>query len=151
MTVHKKEVYHRYYMKNKERKNKYGMEQRLRKKEYLKEYARKRNFDNKMLVLRYYSDNNEPFCCCCGEKHFEFLAIDHINGGGNKHRKQLGLKSGGASFYRWLIKNHFPAGYRVLCVNCNFSLGAYGYCPHGNISMEKKEATDSLPLFEATA
>ena len=30
-------------------------------------------------------------CCeCCGEKHLEFLAIDHINGGGGKHRKKLG-------------------------------------------------------------
>jgi hypothetical protein len=68
-------------------------------------------------------------CACCGERTFEFLSIDHINGGGNKHRKEAKLS--GKGIYRWLVKNGFPEGFRVLCHNCNFSIGAYGYCPHG--------------------
>ena len=32
-------------------------------------------------------------CACCGEKRTEFLAIDHINGGGIKHRKEIDRKS----------------------------------------------------------
>lgn len=68
-------------------------------------------------------------CACCGESRYEFLAIDHINGNGNRERKEQGNR-GGASFYRLLIRNGFPPGYRVLCHNCNMSLGAYGYCPH---------------------
>lgn len=67
-------------------------------------------------------------CSCCGDKQAEFLAIDHINGGGNKHRKSL--KVTGYGFYRWLKKNNFPKEFRILCHNCNFSLGHYGYCPH---------------------
>jgi len=80
-------------------------------------------------VIQYYS-NNTMKCSCCGEFHIEFLSIDHINGGGNKHRKKLKLS--GRQFYRWLIKNNFPEGYRVLCHNCNLSFGFFGYCPHQN-------------------
>jgi predicted restriction endonuclease len=67
-------------------------------------------------------------CACCGEKRYEFLAIDHINGGGSKMRK--GIRKGGNSFYLWIIKNSFPTDLRILCHNCNLSLGFYGYCPH---------------------
>ncbi len=64
-------------------------------------------------------------CTCCGETQPEFLAIDHIDGGGGQHRKTIG---GGIVAY--LIKNKFPDGFRVLCHNCNMALGIYGYCPH---------------------
>jgi hypothetical protein len=57
------------------------------------------------------------------------LGIDHINGGGTKHRKEI--KNFG--IYKWLIDNNYPLGYRVLCHNCNCSLGFNGYCPHGEI------------------
>ena len=69
------------------------------------------------------------WCHCCGEVHREFLAIDHINGGGCEHRRQLGNLNS-TQFYRWLRNEGYPAGFRVLCHNCNMSLGAYGYCPH---------------------
>jgi len=66
-------------------------------------------------------------CACCGEKNLEFLTIDHIDGGGHQHRLRVGI---GNHFYEWLKRNNFPSGYRVLCYNCNCSLGHYGYCPH---------------------
>lgn len=75
-------------------------------------------------VLTHYS-SGEPQCECCGEKKIEFLAIDHINGGGRKHRASLKT-----SIYRYLRKHGYPSGYRVMCHNCNQSLGQYGYCPH---------------------
>lgn len=65
-------------------------------------------------------------CDCCGESNKEFLAFDHINGDGNKHRKQENIKN----LAKWLRQNKYPKGFRVLCHNCNFSIGAYGYCPH---------------------
>lgn len=68
-------------------------------------------------------------CACCGEDHEEFLAIDHIKGGGNKHRKELGVMAGSA-FYRWLIKQGLPDGYRTLCHNCNMATRLGGVCPH---------------------
>lgn len=72
------------------------------------------------------------YCACCGEDHFEFLSIDHINGGGSKHRREL--KSSGKSYnmYQWLRANNYPEGFRVLCMNCNCAMGLYGYCPHSN-------------------
>ena len=81
----------------------------------------------RLTVISHYSEGTNA-CACCSEKIIEFLAIDHINGGGNKHRKSINKK--GTTFFRWLQKHNFPSGYRVLCANCNFSLGHYGYCPH---------------------
>lgn len=48
------------------------------------------------------------------------LTIDHINGGGNKHRKRIHVFGGGSNFYLWLKKHKFPLGYRVICFNCQW-------------------------------
>jgi hypothetical protein len=63
---------------------------------------------------------------CCGETQPEFLAIDHVNGGGNKHQKQIK----GMAIGIWLRKHNYPEGFRVLCHNCNMALGFLGHCPH---------------------
>jgi hypothetical protein len=68
-------------------------------------------------------------CACCGEDIFEFLAIDHIGGGGTQHRNALQMR--GDQIIGWLVKNGLPDGFRVLCHNCNMALGFYGRCPHG--------------------
>lgn len=65
-------------------------------------------------------------CVCCGEKQFEFLAIDHVNGGGRVERQKLSTRQ----IADKVIKQNFPPEYRVLCHNCNQSHGWYGYCPH---------------------
>ncbi len=67
------------------------------------------------------------FCKCCGEDTFEFLALDHINGGGEKHRAEVGQ---GSNMIGWIIQNNFPDGFQVLCHNCNQARGYYGRCPH---------------------
>ena len=69
------------------------------------------------------------FCSCCGETEIDFLTIDHIFGGGTKHRHTI--TGNGNGLYNWLAKNNYPSGYRVLCRNCNW--GVYkgnGICPH---------------------
>jgi hypothetical protein len=76
-------------------------------------------------VLARYS-KGFPACECCGEKNIEFLTVDHIGGSGNVHRRQIGE----GALYGWLRKNKFPDGFRVLCMNCNWSIGIRGYCPH---------------------
>jgi hypothetical protein len=73
-------------------------------------------------------------CACCGESTYEFLCIDHINGGGNRQRKQFGCNR---SFYSWLKRTGYPEGFRTLCHNCNQSLGYNGYCPH-QVSLDQK-------------
>ncbi len=80
-------------------------------------------------------------CACCGENRIEFLVIDHINGGGNKEREKT-KGSGGWKFAVWLKQHNYPEGYRVLCHNCNSSLGFYGYCPHNLISVSIFESVE---------
>ena len=96
------------------------------------EHARKNARDTirnrKLLVLNHYSGNSIQ-CACCGEKHVEFMTIDHVDGGGCRHRRIIGV-GGGSRFYQWLVRNNFPDGYRVLCMNCNGAYGIYGSCPH---------------------
>lgn len=78
--------------------------------------------------LEHYS-NGEMKCACCGCNDIDVLVIDHVEGGGNKHRKEIKSKSGHDIFI-WLKKNNYPKGFRVLCFNCNFCKGIHGYCPH---------------------
>lgn len=83
--------------------------------------------DLRLEALTHYS-SGKPSCECCGEIRIEFLALDHKDGGGNKHRKEI--KNDGNNIYRWVRRNGFPPIFRVLCHNCNSSYGHYGYCPH---------------------
>lgn len=85
------------------------------------QYQRLRN-----LALEKYGSK----CECCEESRKEFLGIDHIEGGGTAHRKEL---KGKMNIYRYLYKNNYPKDFRLLCYNCNSSLGFYGYCPHTKI------------------
>lgn len=78
-------------------------------------------------------------CACPGcttpEGIHEFLSIDHVDGNGADHRRELfGDPKKGGNLYDWLKKNDFPPGFRVLCMNCNFALGHFGYCPHGELT-----------------
>lgn len=67
-------------------------------------------------------------CVCCNESREEFLGIDHVNGGGSRHRAEI--HKSGNTFYGWLRKNGDLESFRVLCHNCNLALGFYGRCPH---------------------
>lgn len=59
-------------------------------------------------------------CAVCGENTPEFLTIDHVNGGGTKHRRQIS-----GDFKKWLKSQGWPKnGYRLLCANCNCSVKA---------------------------
>lgn len=67
-------------------------------------------------------------CACCGESRWEFMTIDHINGGGADHKRRLKTSR---MIYRELRKLGYPKDkYRLLCFNCNCCRGSFGYCPH---------------------
>jgi hypothetical protein len=76
----------------------------------------------KLKVFNHYGTE----CACCGQDVFEFMTIDHIHGGGCKHRKQLGKS--GIAFYLHLIKEGFPPGYQTLCWDCQHGR-RIGFCP----------------------
>lgn len=70
-------------------------------------------------------------CACCGETEPLFLTIDHVDNNGAEMRRDGTHSRGGTAFYQWLRKSGFPAGFQVLCMNCN--LGKHrngGKCPH---------------------
>jgi hypothetical protein len=108
-----------------------------KRKDYHNEYHRQYHQKYRQEVLRVYGGK----CVCCGEQRQEFLQVDHSNNDGSQHRK---LTGGGHSFYRWLVKNGCPKdGFRLLCANCNFARGRYGYCPHENEKITPKGVESS--------
>lgn len=101
----------------------------LRKfREPQKARSKQRRFEIKSAAFAAYGG---AVCRCCGETTMEFLSIDHINNNGAAHRKTLSKSyQCGGGFYRWLRDHGYPPGYQVLCFNCNFAKGHFGYCPH---------------------
>ena len=110
------QVRRRKYMRNYHQQSDYKAKWRIANRIYRQKL--------RMAALIHYG-GNPPKCACCGEQHEHFLAIDHINGGGCKHRRAVGK-----SPYVWLKLNKYPAGFQVLCHNCNSAKGYYGICPH---------------------
>lgn len=87
--------------------------------EQLNSYKNKNLLKYKIACLVYYSGSLEPKCIMCGYDDIRALSIDHINGGGGEHRREL-LRYGKSFSYKWLIDNNFPDGYQILCMNCQF-------------------------------
>lgn len=86
-----------------------------------REITRRSDETARALVLAHYG----TVCACCGTT--KDLGIDHVNGGGDEHRRELG-RNGGAGFYRWLIDQGYPAGFQVLCGRCNASKSGGDRC-----------------------
>ncbi len=63
-------------------------------------------------------------CECCGEDHYEFMAIEHIFENGTEDIK----KSGGYGKMLAKIAKHKSPEYRVLCHNCNMSTSCQCEC-----------------------
>lgn len=99
-----------------------GLRSNFNRKDYERQYALRRRLE---LLERYGGK-----CACCGETRYQFLAIDHINGGGGKHRR---TETGATNIGYYLRKQGFPEGYRVLCHNCNHAIARYTICPHTSI------------------
>lgn len=89
-----------------------------RLREYMKPRSKRETAEIKRRVLTHYS-RGILACVKCGFSNIDALSIDHINGNGNQHRRELGDKRG-VKFYKWLIAEEFPEGYQTLCMNCQF-------------------------------
>ena len=84
-------------------------------------------------------------CKCCNESRTQFLTIEHLNSDGKEDRKNVGS---GVCIYYWLKRNGFPKdNYTCLCINCNFSRGMYGYCPHDFEKIFNKTNEPIIPFL----
>ena len=145
MPYKNKEARREYYWKNRDKINEYRKEytskpevkKKIRERDniwrnknrakYKDEWnlsKRKSDLKKKKLVFDHYGN----ICSCCGESIATFLTIDHMNGGGTKHRSKINN-----NLYTWLVKNNFPTGFQTLCFNCNWGRHINGgVCPHKN-------------------
>jgi hypothetical protein len=120
-TTHDPDWYKKHYQENKEKV-------KAQCHKYWETHRAERNAARKVLrdgkraeVIAHYGGK----CACCGETELKFLSIDHIDGGGNQHRKETSL-----TMSEWVWANGFPDGFQVLCYNCNMAKALYGSCPH---------------------
>jgi hypothetical protein len=96
-----------------------------------KQMARYRS--RKSAVIHAYGDK----CNQCGEDDYYKLTIDHINGGGNTHRKTITT-----NIYEYLYNNLVDYDrYQVLCYNCN--------CSKNVVYKDKYALRDKKKVMEA--
>src|SRR5580698_1920034 len=70
--------------------------------------------ENKAKVLARYGRE----CACCAEDEPLFLTVDHVENDGCLQRRSPG-RSSHNNIYNWLVRNGFPSGFQILCINCN--------------------------------
>jgi hypothetical protein len=99
----------------------------VKQREYHQENREQRNQSTtknshtvKITVLAHYCNSERIQCAHCSEARLGALNIDHINGGGKKHRKEFHQDGSGIKLYYWLMNHGYPLGFRVLCANCNW-------------------------------
>lgn len=114
ISTQKKIAWQKNIVKNQENHRLYYLKNREEIKKKTKQYYNAWKNYNKCITISHYS--NGTMCCKnCGENIIELFTIDHVNGGGHKHRKQIGQ----ANIFVWLRRHNFPDGYQILCYNCN--------------------------------
>jgi hypothetical protein len=126
----RRESQRRYCEAHPERQRESERRYREARPERVAETQRKRLARLKAAVFGHYGDQ----CVCCGTT--DRPTIDHINGDGRAHRKELyghrpsfeESRTTGPEFYAWLIRNGFPDGYQTLCLPCNASKGDGARC-----------------------
>lgn len=60
-------------------------------------------------------------CVLCGQSRWEFLTLDHVDGGGKTHQR---MNHGSLGILRELKRHGWPKnGFRLLCWNCNCAAG----------------------------
>lgn len=104
------------------------------------------------MLVRYGGD--PPKCACCGEAQIVFLSLDHKNGNGSEHRRQIqrennGTAIGGNSLPYWLKKHGWPEGFQVLCYNCNFAKRTGEECPHKTGATSIVHTKPRMPKFKS--
>ena len=115
------------------RMSKLGFYQRWKNAEWYKNYLRKKEerarqerWQAKREIVSHYTQGTNACANPFGQHEKPYtdirtLTIDHINGGGSKHKRELKVKKAplhGNYLYAWLIENNYPDGFQILCFNC---------------------------------
>jgi hypothetical protein len=73
------------------------------------------NLQTKTKVMSHYGKDGKPACVQCGyNKDIHGLELDHTNGNGSEHRRNIGTR-----MYLWVVQNNFPEGFQTLCGTCH--------------------------------
>jgi hypothetical protein len=119
----------RYANGGKERQRQYSRANAAKILAYPSRKTRKAQLKSKYHQLR--SEMFDAYghaCTCCGEAHREFLTLEHLKGGGTKHRRAAG---GTYQILLALKASGWPKDdYTVLCMNCNWAERWGDPCPH---------------------
>jgi hypothetical protein len=115
-----KAIANRSYLNNIE-SHRYKNKQRA---DYMRNWLQKRAVKARLKLFEMYGNE----CSCCGESAKEFLTLDHIDGGSHDHKLKVGRKT--YRIHEDACKEYRPDLFQVLCMNCNWSIGQFGYCPH---------------------
>lgn len=103
----------------------------------------------RLMALTHYSP--ELVCKCCNNNNYQELTIDHIDGNGGEHRRNIfSYDPSSRDFYVWLKNHGFPEGFQVLCRRCNSSKGKGAvckYCSKRSSELFKKMQQLKLDLF----
>ena len=104
-----------YYLKNKDKIQESNLKWRIKNYDHWKkknwEYRQKTIKKLREAIFKRY----EAHCNNCNFSDWRALQIDHINGGGNEHRRQ----SKDAIPYLKSILNDKKELFQILCANCN--------------------------------
>jgi len=135
----------KHYLNRKERNNEYRRRKRKEARELSIVWEKKedpqkrRDYGKKQYDLRkekIYSILGEK-CVKCGYSDIRALQIDHVNGGGNTHRRALGWK-----YFKTLSEmsqDDLRKDFQILCANCNMIKKAENneYSHSGSVTEEK--------------
>ena len=121
----RRDYFKEYYRKHKEQRTHYALGWKRKNARRLAITRRKWKQEQRLKVIQHYSPN--LVCQECGNSDIRTLTIDHVNNDGSKDRKTKGC---GVHLARWLIRNNYPKGFQILCMNCN-------WCKRTKLTREK--------------
>lgn len=85
---------------------------------------------NRKLVFDHYGRK----CACCSESTYKFLSVDHTNNDASLDKWSNGKRITGWLLYAKIIRESYPEGYQILCMNCNWGKRMNnGVCPHNDV------------------
>ena len=105
-----KECYYRNRKKRLEYRKKYSTSHKKEESEYNKKNKKEKHNKLKNIVYSHYGNKCQWSDCDCVDP--DMFQIDHTNGGGRKHYKEIRTST---NLYKWLIDNNFPRLSISLC------------------------------------